>query len=284
MERVVETTNNFYDAGALSYNVGDEPTNIQEFAESELSHKKLSEVRKETENGAKTRGRKKSSTTKTSTGTKTRTKKSTEEAKSSSNIVENSIGKSNKDVLEALSELKSTSKTKTKTRETKKKDTTSVKEEILVATEENLVPAEEKKDTVKHTEETTAFAEENLNKAEEVEESKEFKESKSEGGVNLTEFFRRVVNLRQLNQCAKLLVNVNFIISHTENQGGALYSELIKSIDRVTGGSYKVLNEVCNQYTLYQESLLKMTEYLANKYSDNAELCNTFKEFTKCMR
>lgn len=107
---------------------------------------------------------------------------------------------------------------------------------------------------------------------------------KSSGGVNVTEFFHRATSTKQLHNCADILTNYGFYISHTENQGSALYSELLSCIDRITNNRCNLLADACDNYKVYKESLPAITHLLMDKHSDDKEVTLILRDFLRCLR
>lgn len=107
---------------------------------------------------------------------------------------------------------------------------------------------------------------------------------KSGGRVNVTEFFHRATTIKQLHDCADILTNCGFYISHTENQGSALYSELLSCIDRITGNRCNLLKDACDNYKVYKKSLVDITHLLMEKHSNDKEVVLVLRDFLRCLR
>lgn len=104
------------------------------------------------------------------------------------------------------------------------------------------------------------------------------------GKVNVTEFFRRATTVKQLHSCADILTNYGFYISHTENQGSALYSELLSCIDRITNNRCNLIQDACNNYQVYKKSLVDITLLLMDKHSNDKEVTLVLRDFLRCLR
>ena len=216
-------------------------------------------------------------------------------AAKSTNIVENAIGTTSTETLNALDQLKAKkSKDSTNKIQTKKPSAEAVVEvkskkisaELVVTAEtKNVTVTEPKKEKdtpanyeAKSTEQFTGTDVFDREEASMKEESK---------GIDIVDFLHQVTALEQVQAFADVLLDCEFFISHTENNGAALYSEIVTCLDRITNSSKHLLDFVCENIHIYQKSLVDITDLCIKHCGEepaDAKLVATLEKLKICMR
>lgn len=241
----------------------------------EVCARSLKDIRKETENSMKKKKvAKKQSTVKS--------KKNT-----GNNIVENAIG-SNLEVLEALDNLKS--------KKNKSSDDKIVQQNEVIKTSTSPNKNENDgiaiKDTLSKSGITDDVVVENKKSEQFIETAVFDKEDivnvKAEsGGIDIVEFLHKAESLKQVQAFADILVEYNFIISHSENNGSALFSEIITCLDRITLNKKNLLEFVCDNVQVYKKSLIDITDLCiahCNEDPVDVKIAETLRMLKTCMR
>ncbi len=281
------TTENFTSGARISGNLA---RKIDLANYRDVCKRSLKDIRKETENGMKKKkADKKHASNKNSNKSIAQADKT---KKNSANIVESAIGKSASETLNALDKLKSnpSKKAKTPVRTETTFDKVTVKEEpVKVQVKEEIKPViveQTSKSTTevkggKNTEQftgTTVF---------EKDEEPATKAPEEPEGIDIVEFLHRVSTLEQVQAFASVMLDCEFYVSHTENNGSALYSEIITCLDRITGEEKHLLDFVCKNISAYKESLVTITDLCighCKKHPANTKLAETLEKLRVCMR
>lgn len=281
------TTENFTNGARISGNLA---RKIDLANYGDVCKRSLKDIRKETENGMKKKkADKKHASNKNPNKGMVQTEKS---KKNSANIVESAIGKSASETLNALDKLKSnpSKKAKTPAKTESTPDKVAVKEEPVKAqvkeevkpasTEQNLKSSTEVKGnkSIEQFTGTTVF---------EKDEEPIIKAPEEPEGIDIVEFLHRVSTLEQVQAFADVMLDCEFYVSHTENNGSALYSEIITCLDRITGEEKHLLDFVCKNISAYKESLVTITDLCighCKKHPANIKLAETLEKLRVCMR
>lgn len=308
-----EFTEGSVDAGDLSTKV-----DLNDYGE--VCSKSLKEIRKETDNGMKTKRKKKAQSkaetkpvppesviiepagesvlidpaekSEVADERGTMSNDAVEKEAARENIVESAIGKSTDETLDALEKLKAKTPKKEKGNSSNgKAESRSDKAEKSLF--DDIPDRVQAKDTVQNepavmnartSEQFTGTS--MFEKDTEPAQKSETKEESS-GGIDIIEFLHKVSTLTQLRQFSDVLLRFDFYISHTENNGAALYSELIECLDRITSNSKSLLDFVCANFEVYNKSLVDITALCithCEKDPVNTELAETLRQLKRCMR
>lgn len=242
----------------------------------DVCKKSLKDIRKETEELLKKKRRERDKSKKV---VETMTPKAPE------NIVENAIGKSSNEILAGLDKLtpKSTKKGKTE----KDDFVFPIKETISKEVVQESPKIESKKESEESTEtmatKLAQFANTDVFDKELEKESAETKSEESEG-IDIVEYLHKIDNLDGIQFCVDLFIQYDFFLSHTENNGAALFSEVIVAMDRVTNNKYNFLDYVCANYEVYVESVNAISRLCAENFTSNEEVHSIMKALIKCTR
>lgn len=272
MSMSYHTTDNFTNSPYIFGNLA-KPIDLTKYRE--VCARSLKDIRKETENSMKKKKvAKKQSTTKS--------KKNT-----GKNIVENAIG-NNLEALEALDNLKS-----------KKNKSSSDKilsqNEVIktgVSTNKNENDSIAIKDITSESNVTDDVIVENKKSEQFIETDVFDKEDAADvkaqsGGIDIVEFLHKAESLKQVQAFADILVEYNFIISHSENNGSALFSEIITCLDRITLNKKNLLEFVCDNIQVYKKSLIDITDLCiahCNEEPADVKIAETLQMLKACMR
>lgn len=120
------------------------------------------------------------------------------------------------------------------------------------------------------------------NNTEETEEAQSKNIAKNQTEFNLTDFLRKVPTLDKLSKGFDILIRYKFFISHEENNGAAVYSEMLTAIDRIM--STKLIKFVGRHYDVYQRSLSEVNKLLSEDNKDNPQLKSIIDKMQLCMR
>lgn len=303
-----------------SVNVGDFSTKVDLKDYGEVCSKSLKEIRKETDNGMKTK-RKKRAQSKAETKPVppesviiepagesvliepaeeseivdergTTNNDVAEKEATRENIVESAIGKTADETLDALEKLKAKTPKKEKSNpsESKVEPRPAKAEKSLFDDIPDREPAKtaiQNEPVVANTRASEQFTGTSMFEKDTEPAPKSETKEESGGGIDIIEFLHKVSTLTQLRQFSDVLLRFDFYISHTENNGAALYSELIECLDRITNNSKSLLDFVCANFEVYNKSLVDITAMCVThceKDPANAELTETLRQLKRCMR
>ena len=283
MNMSYSTTDRFTNGPFVSGNLA-KPIDLTQYRE--VCSKSLRDIRKEMDMKKKRKADKKAVSDKNI---------SKNTAAKSTNIVENAIGTTSTETLNALDQLKAKkSKDSTNKIQTKKPSAEAVvevkskkisAEPVVAAETKNVTVMEPKKEKdtpanyeAKSTEQFTGTDVFDREKAPIKEESK---------GIDIVDFLHQVTALEQVQAFADVLLDCEFFISHTENNGAALYSEIVTCLDRITNSSKHLLDFVCENIHIYQKSLVDITDLCIKHCGEepaDAKLVATLEKLKICMR
>lgn len=283
MNMSYSTTDRFTNGPFVSGNLA-KPIDLTQYRE--VCSKSLRDIRKEMDM------KKKRKTDKKAVSDKNISKNT---AAKSTNIVENAIGTTSTETLNALDQLKAKkSKDSTNKIQTKKPSAEAVvevkskkisAEPVVTAETKNVTVTEPKKEKdtpanyeAKSTEQFTGTDVFDREEASMKEESK---------GIDIVDFLHQVTALEQVQAFADVLLDCEFFISHTENNGAALYSEIVTCLDRITNSSKHLLDFVCENIHIYQKSLVDITDLCIKHCGEepaDAKLVATLEKLKICMR
>lgn len=272
MNMSYHTTDNFTNSPCIFGNLA-KPIDLTKYRE--VCARSLKDIRKETENSMKKK--------------KVAKKQSTVKSKKNTgkNIVENAIG-NNLEALEALDNLKS--------KNNKSSGDKVVQQNEVVKTSTSPNKNENNsiviKDTMSGSGVTDDVIAENKKSEQFIETAVFDKEDTADvktesGGIDIVEFLHKAESLKQVQAFAGILVEYNFIISHSENNGSALFSEIITCLDRITLNEKNLLEFVCDNIQIYKKSLIDITELcIAHCKEDpaNVKIAETLQMLKTCMR